>query len=297
LPVRETKGHSDVAAPEPGRSAPSTPSSWIVLGFGVLLAALYAPVIWEGAHLWFSDENYAHGVFIIPVSLGLVWLQRDAIRRVALRPDLWGLAPLALGLIAECIGYLLGSKGLAMLSLVPTLAGVVLLLHGRELWKIVAFPVCFLVFTARLPGGLTDPISQWIQAVSTTGAVSLMNLLGYPLIQQGNLIELPGITLEVAAVCSGFKKLVALVAFSLLYGYLFRISRGKRLLLVAVAIPIAVLANIIRIGGLIAVTSAGGLTALHTAHDGAELVVLVVAYFLFVSFGKLIGCETSRFSR
>jgi len=269
---------------------------WAVIAFCAALALLYAPVVAASALSWFNDDDMAHGVFIIPVSLWILWMQRDQIRELPIRATAWGLAPLALGLLMEIAGYAMGSKSLAMLSLIPALSGAVLMLHGRELLKASAFPIGFLFFTARLPFGLSETLSQWIQRLSSAGSAGLMNLLGYAIIQRGNQIQIPGFVLDVADVCSGFKKLLALVAFALLYGYLFQLSPIRRALLVAAAIPIAVIANIVRISGLIAVTSAFGLHGLHLAHDGAEIVVLVISFFCFVAVGKLLGCERIRFS-
>jgi exosortase len=260
------------------------------------LLALFAPVLWEAGEMWWKYEDYAHGFFIVPLSLALVWLQRGEIQKARPAPSVWGVVPLALGLALETLGYLLRVKFVATIALIPVLYGVVLLLHGKDLWRIVRFSVFFLFFAAPIPGALLAAPSNWVQSASSTGASILMKAIGYPIIQTGNLIEIPGMTLEVADVCSGFKKLTAFLAFSLLYGYFFSIGWGKRLALFVAAVPIALAANIIRVSGLIMVAHAGGQRALNTAHDWAEIFVLIVAFFIFVFFGKLIGCKTPRFS-
>jgi exosortase len=122
-----------------------------------------------------------------------------------------------------------------------------------------------------------------------------MSALGFTVLQNGNLIEIPGMTLEVAEVCSGFRKLIALGAFSLLYGYLFDIAPWKRAVLFLAAFPIALMANVIRISALIAVSSMWGEKALHIAHDWAEVFVLVIAFALYLLLGKGIGCKNLRF--
>ena len=123
-----------------------------------------------------------------------------------------------------------------------------------------------------------------------------MGALGYPLIREGNVIQVPGATLEVAAACSGFHKMLSLTAFTLLYSYLFTTSQGKRLVLMLAVLPIALLANVLRISGLIAVAAGGGLDALHKAHDGAEYIAIVLAFGMLVSLGRSLGCRTMRFS-
>ena len=274
-----------------------SPRLWLALVLALLLAAIYVPVIREGAVLWLTNDNYAHGVFIFPISIALIWLQRRRILEAKQAPTAWGLLVLTAGLLMELLGHILGSNGLAMASLVPTLAGAVLILHGREGWRLTSFPICFLVFTARMPASLFDPMSHAIQRASSIGAAAVMICLGYPIMRSGNVIQIPGMTLEVADACSGFKKLIALVAFALLYGYLFRADLWKRVVLVISAVPIAAVANIVRVSLLIGVAAAWGDRGFRLVHDSAELLVLVISFFLFVGLGKRLGCDTTRFSR
>ncbi len=100
-----------------------------------------------------------------------------------------------------------------------------------------------------------------------------------------------------AEVCSGFHKIISLLAFASIYLYLFAFSPWKKVALFAATIPIAILANILRISGLIAVSSAGGMTAFHIAHEYADLVAVALALGIFFLLGRGIGCTTIRFSR
>lgn len=271
-------------------------ASWTVRAFSIVILALYIPVIADAAHVWITDDKQAHGVFIIPVALFLLWILRDRIRQATPSPSAWGLALLFFGLTLETLSYLLGIKWFPMLSLIPVLAGAVLALHGIGLWRVVAFPILFLFFAAPLPDAITLPASAQIQRASTDGAVFAMTTMGFPLVQTGNRIDTPTCSVEVAEVCSGFKKLTALIAFSLLYGFMFPIGLGKRILLVASAYPIALFANVIRICGLTWIGSTWGENALHAAHDWAEIAVLVISFGLFVLVGKAVGCRRLRFS-
>ena len=123
-----------------------------------------------------------------------------------------------------------------------------------------------------------------------------MSLLGFTLIRHGNVIQVPGAMLEVAEACSGFHKFLSLSAFTILFGYLCTTSQIKRFVLLLAVLPIALAANILRIAGLIAVTTAGGLSALHVAHDWAEYLAIALAFGLLVLLGRSIGCRTVRFS-
>ena len=218
-------------------------------------------------------------------------MRRDQIKAAERRPEAWGLALLAFGVGLGMTCFLLQVKYIGMYSLVPTLAGGILALHGRQLWRLVQFPVWFLLFAAPLPNVVLGHLTGTIQGFSTLGASEGMGLLGCPVLRHGNVIQVPGATLEVATACSGFHKLISLLAFSAIYGYLFLDTTAKRAALLLLAIPIALVVNILRISGLMTAAMAGGLPLLHQAHDPAEIVAILIAFGLFVLLGKKLSGE------
>ncbi len=267
-------------------------SMWLFLG-GVAL--VYAPIIRAAAQQWIINDNYAHGFFIFPVSIFLLWMRKDQIQAAPRKPEAWGLLLILVGLAGAIGGYLLQIKYIGMWSLIPTLAGGILALHGRALWKVVQFSVWFLLFAAQIPNSFLGPITGQIQGYSTTGAALIMSTLGYPVIQQVNVLQVPGATLEVANACSGFHKLISLLAFAAIYGHLFLNSFGKRAILALMAVPIALLMNILRISTLVAASIYGGLHGLHALHDPAEYAAIALSFVLFVQIGKKLGCKTMLF--
>jgi exosortase len=262
----------------------------------VALLCIYFPVLQTAGWRWLHTEQYAHGVFIFPIAALLLYVRRSEIAACSRLPSAWGLWILGIGLAVQVVSHYLNFEFFSMLSLLPVIAGAVLLFHGAELWKVVRFPVLFLGFAANLPGAVPGVPSRWIQGASATGAATLTKLAGFTIMQHGNLLEVPGMTLEVADACSGFRKLTALVVFSVLYGYLYPISNARRALLVAAVVPIAITVNIARICVLIAAASLVGAKAEAFLHNPAELAVLVTAFLLTVRAGKSLGCTEPRFS-
>ena len=123
-----------------------------------------------------------------------------------------------------------------------------------------------------------------------------MKSVGFVLAQQGNLVHVPGMTLEVAEVCSGFRKISALLVFATLYGYMYPIRNTRRALLIVLILPIALLANIARLCVLIAAASWGGAAWESRLHDPAELAVLVASFGILVGIGRRLGCVRPRFT-
>lgn len=284
----------------PSPMARPGPTAWLewplsLIPFGIVLAAIYWQGMSETVRLWFHKDEYSHCVFIFPLCAFILHLNRQAIKELQPSPSIMGFAVLAGGLLMQFVGHILRLGFLEMWSMIPVVAGGILLLHGWKMWRMTRFAVLYAFFAFPIPLPILGRLSMWIQHASTTGARMIMQSVGYTVVQTGNLIEIPGYTLEVAGVCSGFKKLTALIAFSIIYGYLFTIPTWKKIALVVAAVPIAVITNALRVAGLIAVTSMWGLKGLDTAHNWGEIVALGLAFCLFVLVGKALGCKTIRF--
>lgn len=262
--------------------------------FGIALALLYWPMFHDLRKIWDRDKNVSHGILIFPLAAGLIWMERDRIRQAVRAPQAWGLLVLAAGLALETFSYQFHVKFLGLWSLLVVLPGLVLAAHGPALWRIVRFPILFLFFAGPLPAGVYMWLSSTIQGYSTIGAAGIMNALGYDLLRIGNAIQVPGYTLEVASVCSGYQKLIALIAFSLLYGHVVRAAWWQRGLLMLSAFPIALVTNAMRIAGLIIIIQSGGQSAFEKAHDAADMVALMLSFCLFVTVGWIIGCKKAQ---
>lgn len=281
-------------APEAARARPAlVPAALLAL----LLAVIYAPLLAEAARVWVSDGASQHGALILPIALGLVWMLRHKIRACRPAPISAGAWLLGAGLLLETASFLLRVRWFPLLSLVPVLAGAVLALHGRALWRVLRFPILFLVFLAPVPAAVTGPAAAAIQRLSTTGTAQALTLLGVPTVQDGFEIVTPSLSVEVAQECSGFKKLTTLLAFAVFYGYVYALPWPRRLLLVLAVPPVALAVNVLRILGLVLIGSAGGPRALHAAHDGAEVAVVVASFALLTWAGKGLGCRSLQFYR
>jgi exosortase len=267
-----------------------------VIVFIVLFALLYVPVLFETAKVWASDDNYSHGFLVLPVSMYILWMQRERIKSAEKQPSLWGVIPLLIGLSLQVTSYILSIKHIGMWSIVPTIAGAILLLHGPALWKICRFPVVFLLFAAPFSGMMLASLTASLQVTSSAGSTGLMSALGFTVLRHGNVIELPGAVLEIANACSGFHSIVSMLAFTFIYAYLFTENNLKRLLLIAITVPIALAANIARISILILAATYGGMNGYHMFHDPAAIGEILVDFTILVFIGRLMGCNNLRFA-
>lgn len=234
---------------------------WAVLG--VLLVVLYAAIVKRLVHQWWVDPNFSHGFFVPLFSLFLVWKDRERLRKLEAQPSWWGLAVIAFGLIALVVGVLGAELLMSRCSLLFVIAGLIIYFRGWQNFRAVFFPWAFLFFMIPLPDLIMNHITIPLQFVSSDLATWLLRVAGVPVLQNGNVIQLPNMALDVVEACSGIRSLISLGVLAIIYGYLLEPSYSIRGLLVAAAVPIAVLANGLRIMGT-------GLTGLYWEPSKAQ---------------------------
>jgi exosortase len=225
------------------RVAPLAP---LVLTLAALTWTYWTTLV-DLAQTWSSNPQYSHG-FLVPVFAGfLLWLRRDRLDPAALRPSWWGLVLIAAGLALRLFAtykYFVSVDGI---SLLPCIAGLVLLLGGRAAWRWAWPAVFFLGFMIPLPYTLANALSGPLQHLATVTSTYVMQTLGMPALAEGNVILLEENQIGIVEACSGLRMLV--VFFALATAVVLVVSRHwlDRVLIVASAIPIALAANIIRI--------------------------------------------------
>jgi exosortase len=215
---------------------------------GVLAVLLFLPSALRLVRLWSTDPGYSHG-FIIPiVSFCFIWAY------VKNNP-LPGTGDARLGglmLVAGCMVLLLAEVlGWAMIdffAVVLLLRGLALIVGGREWAGGLWFPILFLFFMFPLPVVWTSYAALWLQEwVSSISTEVLQMFLVCR--RQGNAIFLAGLSdpLIVAEQCSGLRQIVAFVALGTLLGRIDNAGPVQWLLLILAAVPVAILANVVRV--------------------------------------------------
>ncbi len=223
--------------------------TWIagIVAFTLLLV-LYFPSLILMAQIWVGDENYGHGIFIPLISLYLIWQQRTHL--LAVTPGIYwpGLILFGLGLTFFLIGELTTLYIVVWLSFWLMLMGLVITYIGLNRAKVIWFPLLYLLFMIPLPQFIFRTLSQELQLISSSLGVGCLQIVGVTAFQEGNVIDLGPIQLQVAEACSGIRYLLPLMALSLLCAYLFREAMWKRVCLFLSSIPISILLNGFRIG-------------------------------------------------
>ncbi len=253
-------------------------------GLVALVGWLYAPVIRDMAAQWAVDTTYGYGYYIPPVAAYLVWDRRRALRATRAEGTWFGLPVLLLGLAALVFGRIGGVALLARTSLIPVLFGLVLLLGGWRMARLVAFPVLFLGLMIPLPQDVLQRLTWPLQIFTAQFSTEVLRLMGYPVYLEGIYIDLPNVRLEVAEACSGFRSLVALTATGILLAHLTQERWRERILLVASVVPIAIFANAVRVTSNIALGIYEG-----TYHTVSGWMVFVGATAVLIGVSSALG--------
>ena len=212
-----------------------------------LALGIFGPILYYMVLHWSAVDDYSHGFLVVPLALYFAWERRRDLRRTTIRPSWWGVLPLALGSLALIIGRL-GVELTAMrVSFVLTLIGLQLLLLGREVFRILMFPMLFLFFMVPLPQSLVNVVAFPLQLIAADFAVETLHLLHIPALREGNIIHLADTQLFVAEACAGLRSLMALGALAVVFAYFFRKNWIERVIIVLSATPIAILVNSFRV--------------------------------------------------
>src|SRR5579863_1922570 len=216
---------------------------------GVLTGFLYYRIMANLAVDWWTDPNFSHG-FLIPIFSALVvWLDRKRLAALQPKPSWFGLVIIAGSLALLIVGVMGAEFFLSRSSFVFLLAGLVIYFLGWSHFRALLFPWAFLFFMIPIPAIIFNEIAFPLQFLAAKMASSLLSMIGVPVLRDGNIIQLPTMSLEVAQACSGIRSLMSLGALAVIFGYFVETRNLGRTILALASIPIAVAANGFRIMG------------------------------------------------
>ena len=255
-----------------------------------LLTVLYHDILFRLGVQWYVDPNYSHG-FLVPVlSAYFVWERRTRLARVMPRPSWWGAGVTLLGLLMLGIGQVGAELFLQRVSLVVVLAGLVLLVLGRDALTVLSFPIAFLLFMVPLPAIVVNAVAFPLQGFAAQTATVCLLALDVPVLREGNVITLAKTSLEVAEACSGIRSLVSLLALGTVYAYFAENVRWKRWVIVAASVPVAIAANAFRVAGTGILAHYFGVEAAQGFyHDFSGWLVFAAAFILLLGIGTVLG--------
>jgi len=263
-------------------SVKSRTVSWsAVAWFGLLLIAVYYPILSHLVAQWSTDDYIA-------------WQRREKLLSIEWKPAWWGIGLLAWAGLQAYLGMLGAELFLQRTAFLLSLVAMLLILGGTGLVRELAFPLLLLPFMIPLPTVVYNQITFPLQLFASAVAEKSLDVLNIPVLRDGNILELASQKLNVAEACSGIRSLLSLSFLSLVYAYFFDRKIWMRWVLLIATIPIAIIANSAR------VTLTGVFSEIDTSlaqgffHEAEGWVIFVVALVILVVVHQLLNVAYRR---
>jgi len=160
-------------------SVPATKKLWQGLAISFAIAFAYATVLTKLVSDWWNDENYSHGL-LIPFIIGyIIWVQRDKLAQIRVRPVMfWGSAAVVCALFALWAGIAGAELYTQRLSLILILAGIIVYFWGFTLLRKLLVPLGLLFLAMPIPAIVFNKIAFPLQLFASRCAVWSMSVLG-----------------------------------------------------------------------------------------------------------------------
>jgi exosortase len=240
------------------------------------------PVLMSMNQRWNSDPRYAHGYLVPMFALALLWMRPNGLQGSKISGSSWGLVLVGLAAAIQVGGGYYRVASVEGLALLPYLAGLSLLIGGWPALKWSWPSIAFLIFMIPLPWRVENALGPPLQWVATTVSTYLLQTLGFMAFAEGNVIQLNQAKIGVVEACSGLSMLITFIALSTAVALVVKRPLLDRIVLVVSSIPVALLANIIRITATgILHDTVGGRVADAFYHDLAGWLMIPLALILY----------------
>jgi exosortase len=242
------------------------------------LICCYASALRGMFEQWRTDEDMSHGFLVPLVILWVGWRERERWRSLRTEPNWWGLALLVAAAALQFAGALGVGLFAGSAAFLVSVVGAVLCLGGTDWLRALAFPLFLAVFMLPKLALVYNQTTLPLQLLASRIAAGILTIAGIGVIREGNILDVGGHRVAVVEACNGIRYLLSLGFMAVVLGYLFDSKPGSkhgtritRFVLLAAAIPIAIVANGVR------VAAAGWLPSLEAGMPHA-----IAGWFIFV---------------
>jgi exosortase B len=267
---------------------------WYPLCVGLVFMLL--PTYFDLYRLFWQSREGSYAPVILALIIWFVWRERSALYApVHSKTPPFAVALVGIGLVAYVLGRSQSFYSLEVVSQIPLLIGVAQLQLGSQGARRLWFPCLLLFFVVPIPGSILDQILIPLKEFVSRIVDDTLHKAGYPIARHGVVLMIGPYTLLIADACAGLNSIISVLGIGLIYAYLtHRTDRWLGIALVVSAVPIALMANVVRVASLVLVTYHYGDEAGSAFHDRADLLEIALA---FGSFFFLDGLLSKAFGR
>lgn len=221
---------------------------WVVASF-VFLAFLwsYWPNLRELWSLWQRSDEYSSGLLVPFLAVYVLWSRRHALAQCPMRPSIWGLFAFLAVQAVRIFGLFFTYGFLERLSIALSIAALVLLLFGWQLFRKVSMVLFFLCLMLPWPSMAQVVVGLPLQRLATSSAVFCLEAVGYEVLREGNIIHIGNATVAVVEACNGLRMITAFFVITGLVAMLVKRAWWEKMIILASSLPIALLCNTARL--------------------------------------------------
>jgi len=219
-------------------------------GAGLVLIAFlwsYWPNIMDLWGIWQRSDEYSSGLLVPLIAVYILWSRRDDLVKCRLKPSVWGLFGFLGAQAFRLFGLFFMYGSAERLSVVFSIAALTLMLFGWQIFRKVFSVLVFLGLMLPLPSSIHHSLMLPLQSWATSSAVFCLEVIGYHVVQEGNIIHLNGTTVAVAEACNGLRMIMAFFVIGGLVVLLIRRTWWEKLIVLVSSLPIALLCNSLRL--------------------------------------------------
>ena len=215
----------------------------VVIAYGFLYARLVPGLVND----WYTFSPYSYGFLVPVIAAYMAWQKRGRLKNLPISSNYWGMLTLVFALLLFLVAQVITDSFMMRVSMVLAIAALIQTTLGNRFLKELGFPIFYLALMIPVPYVLVNKIVNFLMFFDAKHAATILQLFGIPVYLESNFLHLPNITLEVADVCSGISSLFALFVLGVFYSSLLPLPTGLKALVTASTVPLAVIANLIRI--------------------------------------------------
>lgn len=223
---------------------------FVILTSGFVLIAFlwsYWPGLVELWKLWRLSDEYSSGLLVPFLAVYVLWSRHADIARCPVKPSVWGLFAFAGAQAVRFFGLFLNYSSAERLSVVLSIAALVLFLFGWKIFRKISPILLFLCLMLPLPNVVQYYVGLNLQRWATSSAVFCLEVIGYAVTQDGHTIDIGNVSVAVLEACNGLRMITAFFVISGLVVLLVKRTWWEKLVILVSSLPIALLCNTVRL--------------------------------------------------
>jgi exosortase len=240
--------------------------------------------------VWIRSDEYSSGLLVPFLALYILWSRRQEIAQTPIRPSMWGVPAFLFAQAVRYFGLYFMYGSMERLSIILSIAALVLLMCGWKFFKKVSTVLLFLCLMLPWPNRVQAALALPLQRWATSSAVFCLELVGYEVVQEGNIINIGKSSVAVAEACNGLRMITAFVVIGAWVVLLVNRKWWEKLVVLISCLPIALLCNTIRLAiTAVAFTILSGERWEKMFHDFGGYAMMPLALGAIVAELKLLS--------